>query len=199
MKCPQCNWEQGGVVLGNYNQETLSLCQHGIPVKLGCYTCLIKPTLNELESNIKDMKKLLEIHWKDREIFYGYGQDIKILKERIEKLERLYNESTDVEQGLLNRIKSMECENKKLKDHNERILFQWADIEDIKTTLNKHYEMLQNNGCDIAKLINGGYERKPHKCPVCEGEPLKEWHENNGLARKIHICVSCDGKGIVWD
>jgi DnaJ-class molecular chaperone len=41
-------------------------------------------------------------------------------------------------------------------------------------------------------------ERKPHKCPVCDGNGKKPNPHATG-ENDLLPCHACDGKGIVWE
>lgn len=83
---------------------------------------------------------------------------------------------------LLNRVHRLE-ELMKFSDHDERI-----------HALESKFEVT--------------HDKKPHKCPLCNGEGKIETHSNiveafetriiDNLGRHFKKCNSCEGKGIIW-
>lgn len=55
----------------------------------------------------------------------------------------------------------------------------------------------------LDSVINSLSQKKPHKCPVCDGTRFSEvqiWNRHtNEIKKELGSCISCEGKGILWN
>lgn len=62
-------------------------------------------------------------------------------------------------------------------------------LNKLESEIKSHWKLLS----DIMPKL----DRKPHKCPVCEGRGNLQ-KEVEPKILKFTLCTSCEGKGIVW-
>ena len=147
--------------------------QEGIQKQINDVIGLFVKADSVLENDIIKLQQSREAH----------SRSHKDIFDRIEKLEKLYSSSTDVEQGLLNRINELED---KLENIIPRV---WS---------------AEQKGLIAMDAIegNGRFKGKsPHKCPVCEGngsiiDNLIYIEKYSDV--KIITCNGCKGRGVVW-
>ena len=118
--------------------------------------------------------------------------------DRVNKLEQSRNANSRSNEDLFGRLKIIEDfigQNYKndIEQLSQRISHAQEMIFQNDVTLGKHDECLQRIMEDDMKS-----GKIPHKCPVCDGDAVKGWYEDNGLTRKIKTCASCEGTGIIW-
>jgi hypothetical protein len=97
--------------------------------------------------------------------------------------------------------------NKFLKEENEKLKAQLRNRDKVSqaaqsTTTCKGCNNINCVACSAARFFdNHNAERKPHKCPVCNGEREIKIYDPIGQIYVIGIknCKSCNGTGIVWE
>lgn len=68
-------------------------------------------------------------------------------------------------------------------DENRKVSLR---IDELKCTLNLHASAIAYK------------DKKPHKCPVCDGKGKKLFGKSGCVAGFEENCYPCQGKGIVW-
>ena len=72
-----------------------------------------------------------------------------------------------------------------IKEHNNEIRNRLEHLEQLEKIEDMERQIYSN--------------KKPHKCPVCEGEGKKKIkYLSDGRPLIVIDCISCEGKGIVW-
>ena len=91
-------------------------------------------------------------------------------------------------------------------DNHKKSVFDEAFIKDLLSLVERVDRCERTHGLleDMIEHAEKGIEkcfdymdRKPHKCPVCEGRGSKH-EEVEPKVLKITVCISCEGKGIIW-
>lgn len=93
----------------------------------------------------------------------------------------------DLNHGLAKCFERVEKLEDKLEEESDNIEQHAEFINNIYKKINKLEREIQNMGTAISIK----YDKKPHKCPVCEGM-------GGFLSTEPNMCPACDGKGIVW-
>lgn len=145
--------------------------------------------VGRLEERINNHEKCLPNH---EHLINHCQQGIEKVFERIEKLEA-YIEKLH---GLINmedRITASDVLLRltKLEELNEKC-FKANPIAQIE----ERFKMIEAEFPKIKDAFRFVKFKKPHKCPLCEGEGYKRWSSENmaGGGR----CSTCEGIGIVW-
>jgi len=207
--------------------ETLNICSHGVPVKMGCNKCMIERRVEKLEEILPRYDELHKEWWT-----------------RIEELEKLaiFNMSPEVQQlincqmqNLIKRIKVIEdFIGQNYKADIERLSKKIDEIIDFDNSIKESMTMLNNRISAIVKdndeknmrrieentlisrrlteverfqdITNLQYKARktdkiPYRCPLCDGKEPSCYKEKYMQAH-IHtdecFCHACEGKGIVW-
>lgn len=78
-------------------------------------------------------------------------------------------------------------------------------IERLEKQISALTEMYKETSINNAKLIDMELNKKPYKCPVCDGcgkdmnrLVMDGVKEPSTINMKNPACISCEGKGIVW-
>lgn len=79
-----------------------------------------------------------------------------------------------------------------LQSHNDVLL----DFEKKLLKLDKKFDALEQLFYDECINNRRNKDRKPHKCPICNGSAYIHWEANG--ARGGNKCQSCY-KGIIWE
>lgn len=175
------------------SEKKFPCCVHGV---VGfCYKCenLQWKTINFLEEKISEK--------------YAHSDVIS----RIERLEKLYNSSTEIEQLLLTRLKELESWTRADEDVvYDKLKVLENEINEIKNGLIRRVGIL---GEDLYHLSEENYKLRkfPHKCPICLGdqkilidpatplsgiEAMFGKRDINGMYYKD--CKACNETGILW-
>ncbi len=123
----------------------------------------IHERIDQLESNV-DFEKA-------KELIYQGAQTLAYIL----KIQSELNALTEMYKALSINVAGLQDRHVRQIDENRK---SSQRIDDIETLIDVRAE---NN------------EKKPHKCPVCDGKG--QWFEEP--SNKYH-CNSCEGKGIVW-
>ncbi len=76
----------------------------------------------------------------------------------------------------------------------------------MEARISSNYKILSDCMVKLDKKIDEldlipNPERKPHKCPVCEGRKTHVSLATNKAGDKAFVeenCICCEGKGIIW-
>jgi len=151
---------------GCYPSEQIKDCNHGNDNSGQCHMCGIESILNY--ASLKNRIEALHCN-KLQQIDLN-----RKAEERIKKLENFNQYDTELISNQIKKINELE-----IKFAN--------DIDSVREGL------LQTRLQFIDQL---GNDKKPHRCPICEGQGY--WHKvENGIACGGR-CQTCEGKGIVW-
>lgn len=109
---------------------------------------------------------------------------------RLEILENLFNAIESKHDHLYDGLEKLFDKIEKIETNSGRhvCLSQSDEIGKIKK------ELLETRIQFIDQL---GNDRKPYKCPICEGKGNNK-SEVEPKVLKFEFCASCEGKGIVW-
>jgi hypothetical protein len=187
---------------GCYPSETLSLCEHGKPIKFPCLLC--EPAHSEIN--------LLDI-----------VNDLNSLRNRIEALHCNKLWQLDENRKISRRIERLESENKMRQDtiacldsvYNDacrKIEKRLEDIEKWSAQVESNWvfakvkfieiDDLNRKFADFMQKSCLNCEKRPFKCPVCDGcgndKGTRESNPNYDFCMKYASCNTCEGKGIIW-
>lgn len=164
---------------GCKEDETMSICSHGVPIKLGCIVCqeendipvspMVKQ-IQELSGQLLELKQWINSHEKEG---LEYGDGFEKRDERIKK-----------------RLDWIEAW---VRNDEKRVVDRFERVEARISAFEKEIPRIYN--AEQIQLIKQS-DNKPHKCPVCDGTTFV--HRN---ADKYHLaieCVSCKGTGVIW-
>lgn len=203
---------------GCYESKTLNICPHNVPVKLGCDKCLIDARFYEIEHKIAHLLDGIDRCFERVECVEKWKEWIENIEETAYRADRKEQEFNNHIKGvecncrLDNRsheIQTRACLNdlwtrQKLLEETVKIL-QDTRITKLESNhldqLNPEAFLIIKKRCDdIEEIVYEVKEkqlncdRKPFKCPVCEGKG-KLWPDGT---IGYHRCEPCEGKGIVW-
>lgn len=154
-------------------QQQLPTCRHGIFECNGSY-CLEchKTNIDSLRKEVSILRQL------------DKAQTVVI--SRLERLEKILPRYDELHKEWMDRI-----------DKLERLYNASTDIEQVLLNRVKELERFQ----EVTHLEFHARNKKPHKCPVCDGDgrvklatPLKK----DDVTYFSISCVPCKEKGIVW-
>ena len=149
----------------------------------------INNKIEELENHINKLHEMLNIE--DRITSSDFLCRLTVLEYKVEELEKhSFNHSTKIVSHNES-LKILDERLKKLEQLNKPFV-NYDDIQEIHRILKEHY-----------KLIFHRKDKKPHKCPVCEGRMFHTIaHSYYGKLTNDELkefkCLTCEGKGIVW-
>jgi hypothetical protein len=157
----------------NCSDNTESLCIHGVPIKFGCLSCTPADiSIIELDAHVKSL----------REHNLRHINENRKISRRIEKLESWLYGDGDIS-ALNGRMSNLE-KNNEFDDHQRKRL---------EDKINYLEELIY----DVkAKLRES--DKKPHRCPICDGRGFYESMVPKEPGRLDFTCKTCEGKGIVW-
>ncbi len=112
--------------------------------------------------------------------------------ERLDKLENSYNYESILD--LMAASREFDERIDKLEEEKA----QAKEVTEYYFEINRRLKEIENWKDFIMKSIVFSKDKKPHKCPVCEGKCKKMFELPSGGYYEID-CKSCDGKGIVWE
>lgn len=162
--------------------ETMSLCIHGVPIKFECVKCMEN-------KNIECIK------------FYN-EQRLKELESQIKALIEMYKDLICRVAGFSDHLIKQIDENRKISRRLDDIVGMFAKdsckLESEIIRLDKKFDDLEKLFYDEKEKFRSN-DKKPYKCPVCEGNGCmnKYLNEEKKLIA-FKICNSCEGKGIIW-
>lgn len=127
-------------------------------------------------------------------------EQIKTLEESVNKIQTLFKKIIDDNQIYCMKLKI------KMNDDYERHVRQIDEnrkvsrrMDELEYKIHKLDRLImpQINGINARirslEITDENNNKKPHKCPVCEG--TRHCSSESGLSWQ---CESCEGKGIVW-
>lgn len=166
--------------------DNMNVCEHMIHKLLPCELCKLQKRIDELEKlNIQNSTRHL-VDSKSLQILDKRVQELERYKSLIDSIAMNRNDWMEPVNKLINRVDDLENRLKELHDttiHNNSILSK--DIYKIEKQLVK--------------------DKKPHKCPICEGDgdiPFIEEMIIKGKLERVatdyNDCTVCDKTGVVW-
>lgn len=132
-----------------------------------------------------------------------YLKDIEDLKSITSEHEHTINHTQEGIEDCFERIENIEDNFRELEIYAKAIQQEAWQVNMMKRIEKIEYilgdVLIKGNPMRIGKKENISNHKKPHKCPVCDGECYR-----NIVADKVSglmanpKCLSCEGKGIVW-
>jgi Zn finger protein HypA/HybF involved in hydrogenase expression len=158
-----------------YSQPVdMSLCGHGrIIMMKDCYYCDIEKRLDKLESYME-----MEDRVTASDVLFRLERLETCQKEQLNKLAKFSIEINEMRSGC------HEILQKASERRNSKVL-------ELEKTINDLVDK-------IAEIGNYYYQEKqmPYKCPVCDGEGLRFYKEEN--KRPFSQCEVCEGSCVLW-
>ncbi len=179
-------------------QDTLSVCKHQVPTKFGCKECFIENGLSIFDWSIRT--RVDEIDDKLKETIFS-------LNNRINALHKFKLNQIDDKKQTNKRIEELENAYKADFETAKEIIFAGAQTHASILRLEKGLKDLEQLFYDEKEKFRCN-DKKPHECPVCNGEgrkiltvnsmhPLQSYTVDAGGVHS-RCCEACKGKGIVW-
>lgn len=116
------------------------------------------------------------------------------INSRIENLEKYKSKKIHEDTKISTIIDELEDFKKRQVEWNQNIRKEIDDLDNFTDSLSKNFEdeinELYKNIRKLEKLVK---DKKPHKCPICDG--LGGFYVSGTMDEQCH---SCNGKGIVW-
>lgn len=142
------------------------------------------------------------------------NEKIKIIKNDEENLENIYltNSNVQLDSAHYKHIEELTKRIEKLENFIPDVLHDFEKrISGLEKSLEDKFNLLKIKWCELENEINtfrlliSNYSKKPHTCPLCDGEGinknklvLEDIRELSNITMKNPVCISCEGKGIVW-